>query len=92
KNQIDGYLEEKESTRDANDKPILVEQGYNGFNIIKYGMDYYAVLQSLGDFNIDFFLKQQDIKKQYLSLLSLIMGDSLEQIKKMIDNNISNSL
>ncbi|MDP3790025.1 MAG: hypothetical protein Q8R48_06460, partial [Candidatus Omnitrophota bacterium] len=49
--KIDGYFA-IERTKSAGEDPILIEQGYRGFNIIFYKNRFYAILQSDGAFDI----------------------------------------
>jgi len=57
--------------------PILVEEGYKGFNLLRYGEKIYAISQGEGAFEID------RIKKNDYS--GWFSGDSLDEIKRHLD-------
>ncbi len=57
--------------------PLLVEEGYRGFNIVQFGNQYYAILQGEGAFEIE-KVKAGSYSKSFQS-------DKVEDVKKQID-------
>lgn len=60
--------------------PILILQGYHGFNIISYRNKFYGLAQNEGAFNIN-----KVTKKQYKQLF---IGDSVDEVKSIIVKTI----
>ena len=56
--------------------PILISQGYHGFNIISYGDKFYGLAQSEGAFDI-----KKVEKKEYGQLF---IGNSIDEVKNLI--------
>ncbi len=67
--------------------PILVEEGYNEFNIIHYGKKYYAILKSLGF--VDFDRPNEDIFKEYMAENKCMVGQSPDEVKQLIDQIVT---
>jgi len=61
-------------------RPILVEEGYKGFNIIFYGDKYYGLDQNEGPFYIS--------KVEGKEYKRCAVGESVDEVKKMIDQAI----
>ncbi|MDP3788788.1 MAG: hypothetical protein Q8R48_00115, partial [Candidatus Omnitrophota bacterium] len=74
--KIDGYFA-IERAKSAGEDPILIEQGYRGFNIIFYKNRFYAILQSDGAF---------DIKRvENRTYNAVFQGQNPDEVKAAID-------
>jgi len=63
--------------------PKLIEEGYNGFNIVAYQGKFYALAQDIGPIDLD---KTEDkILIDYQKRGKYFVGESLEGTKKLID-------
>lgn len=62
--------------------PVLVEEGYRGFNIVHYKTKYYAVLQSLG--SIDFTRVEDNYLKTLTEEKRCAVGISFEEAKQLV--------
>jgi hypothetical protein len=60
--------------------PILVEEGYRGFNIIRYGDKYYGLDQNEGAFYID-KVEKKEYKRYFI-------GNSVNEVKQLIDKSL----
>jgi ABC-type polysaccharide/polyol phosphate transport system ATPase subunit len=67
--------------------PTLAEEGYQGFNIVHYGMKYYAFLQSLG--HIDLTRPFEKELKEFVAEKKCFIGASLEEVKQLVNQIIS---
>ena len=67
--------------------PILIEEGYQGFNIVHNGMKYYAFSQSLGP--IDLTRPCEKDLKEYMTERECFVGTSLEEVRQLVDQIIS---
>ena len=56
--------------------PVLVEQGFKGFNLVRYGEKIYAIPQNEGAFRI-----RRIIRNKYSQWFS---GNSLEEVRKLV--------
>lgn len=63
--------------------PVLVEEGYRGFNIVHYKTKYYAILQSLGP--MDFFHLYDNYLKAFTEEKKCVVGISLEEVKELVN-------
>jgi len=63
--------------------PALVEEGYHGFNIVHYGMKYYAFSQSLGP--IDLTRPYEKDLKEYMAEHECFAGTSLEEVRQLVN-------
>ncbi len=68
------------------DHPRVVEQGYQGYNIVKYKNQYYAIAQFVGDVDLT-TIKIARLKK-YIESGKCFIERSLPLVKEKIDNNI----
>lgn len=59
--------------------PILVEEGYKGYNIIKQQRTFFSILQRDGEFKIE--------RARAGRYRNLIEGDSVDEIKRLIDES-----
>ena len=59
--------------------PVLVEQGYKGFNLVRYGEKIYAIPQNEGAFRI-----RRIIRNKYSQWFS---GNSLEEVRKLVETS-----
>ncbi len=59
--------------------PVLVEEGYRGFNVIMYGDTFYAIPQDEGAFDVD-----RVNNNGYTIVFS---SANMEELKKMVDEN-----
>lgn len=76
-------LEELKSLIDseATDSPMLIEEGYKGFNIILYRAKYYALGQDEGPFYIE-----KVERKEYRRVF---IGNLANQVKNLVDQSVS---
>lgn len=65
--------------------PVLIEEGYKGFNIVHYGKKYYAFLQSLG--HIDLNSLVEDKLNKFMAENKCFIGESLIGVKQLIDDS-----
>ena len=63
--------------RDKAPDPVLVEEGYKGFNFVQYGEKIYAIPQREGAFQIERIMNNK--YRQWFS------GNSLEELRKLVD-------
>ena len=73
-------LVDQVATAPVSDKvpaPVLVEEGYKGFNLVRYGEKIYAIPQREGAFEIERVLKDK-----YSQSFS---GNSLEELRNLVD-------
>ncbi|MGA2916321.1 MAG: ABC transporter ATP-binding protein [Sedimentisphaerales bacterium] len=63
--------------------PVLVEEGYKGFNIVHYKTKYYAVLQSAGP--IDFVHLEDDYLGSLIAENKIVVAISFEEAKQLVD-------
>ncbi len=63
--------------------PVLVEEGYRGFNIVHYKTKYYAVLQSLGP--MDFTRLEDNYLKALTEEKKCAVGISFEEVKQLVN-------
>jgi hypothetical protein len=68
---------------DPNIRWSFVEEGYQGFNLFKYGDRYLALAQALGP--IDLHWLNTRVVKDYQNRGALIVGKSTEELKRLID-------
>ena len=59
--------------------PVLVEQGYKGFNLVRYGEKIYAIPQNEGTFRI-----RRINRNKYSQWFS---GNSLEEVRKLVETH-----
>lgn len=62
--------------------PVLVQEGFMGFNIVHYKTKYYAVLQSLGP--MDFTHLEGDYLKVLMAEKKCAVGISFEEAKQLV--------
>ena len=62
--------------------PILVEEGYRGFNIVHYKTKYYAISQSLGP--MDFAHLEDNYLKPLIGEKKCAVGISFEEVKQLV--------
>lgn len=62
--------------------PVLVQEGFRGFNIVHYKTKYYAVLQSLGP--MDFTHLEDDYLKVLMAEKKCAVGMSFEEAKQIV--------
>ncbi len=65
-------------------EPVLVEEGYDGYNLIRYQGRYYAVPQSEGGFDL------ASVRAGQYS--SFFTGSSVEEVMHVIDSSLESSL
>ena len=65
-------------------EPVLVEEGYDGYNLIRYQGRYYAVPQSEGGFDL------ASVRSGQYS--SFFTGSSVEEVMHVIDSSLESSL
>jgi hypothetical protein len=66
--------------------PLLVEEGYKGFNIVAYMGKFYAVAQSLG--RIDFSdINIEDLLQGYRDKSQCFVGRSIFEAKHLLDKH-----
>jgi ABC-type polysaccharide/polyol phosphate transport system ATPase subunit len=75
--QISGYI----------NFPTLVEESCQGFNIVHYGMKYYALSQSLGP--IDLNRPYENELREYIAEKKCLIGSSLDEVKHLLNRNVS---
>ena len=63
--------------QDKSPDPVLVEEGYKGFNFVRYGDKIYAIPQRDGAFQIE-----RIMNKKYRQWFS---GNSVEELRKLVD-------
>ena len=63
--------------------PVLIEEGYKGFNIVHYRMKYYALLQSLG--SIDLTHSNGNELQKYTDEHKCVVGSSGEEVRQLVD-------
>jgi len=61
--------------------PILVEEGYHGYNLVSFGGRIYAILQSEGPFDLEQRLKEGGYSCSF-------QRDNIEQVKQAIDETL----
>ena len=67
--------------------PVLIEEGYKGFNIVHHKMKYFAISQSLGLINLD--IPYEDKFKEHMAEHKLMVGSSLKEAKHLVDQILS---
>ncbi|HKZ38259.1 MAG TPA: Wzt carbohydrate-binding domain-containing protein, partial [Chryseolinea sp.] len=67
--------------------PVLVEEGYRGFNIVHTGTKYYAFSQSLG--LIDLTRPFENELHKYIVDHKCAVGSSLEEVRQLVDKTVS---
>lgn len=67
------------SSRNFFSNPHLIEEGYKGFNIIKFNGEYYGLAQKEGAFDID--------KVKHRIYHQCFIGKSIAEVKNLIDNS-----
>ncbi|MEQ8226118.1 MAG: hypothetical protein ABRQ37_27640, partial [Candidatus Eremiobacterota bacterium] len=77
------------ATAQTEDKPVLVESSYNGFNIVTYKNKYYGLSMSLG--SIDLTTTDEKTISEYEKQYKCVVTSSPEETKHMIDK-ITNPL
>ncbi len=65
--------------QDKSPDPVLVEEGYKGFNFVRYGDEIYAIPQREGAFQIE-----RIEKNKYSQWFS---GNSLEEVRALLDTS-----
>jgi putative sugar O-methyltransferase len=68
--------------------PNLVEEGYMGFNIVRYRHSYYALAQALGPVDLTIIEEQQLEKYHDRSLC--FTGNSHDEVKRLVTARIAN--
>jgi hypothetical protein len=61
--------------------PVLIEEGYKGFNFVRYGEKIYAIPRSEGAFKI-----RRIMKNRYSQWFS---GDSLDEVRHDVDQSVN---
>jgi hypothetical protein len=61
--------------------PILLKQGYRGFNLIRYGERIYAIPQGEGTFEIE-RIKRNEYGRWF-------SAKSLEKVKRLVDQSLT---
>jgi len=67
----------------SSDTLQLVEEGYKGFNIIRWRDSFYALAQSLGP--LDLPQVKEPVLREYLKRGRCFIGNSLEGVKRFVD-------
>ncbi|MBI4707646.1 MAG: Wzt carbohydrate-binding domain-containing protein [Candidatus Omnitrophica bacterium] len=67
--------------------PVLVEEGYRGFNIVHTGTKYYAFSQSLGPMDLTRPFENELYK--YIVDHKCAVGSSLEEVRLLVDKTVS---
>ena len=67
--------------------PVLLEEDYNGFHLVHYKKEYFAVSRS-SEF-IDFNIPYEEKFKEYMAKNKFIVGPSLENVKKLVDQVVT---
>jgi hypothetical protein len=57
--------------------PVLIEEGYRGFNLLRYGEKIYAIPQGEGAFDIE-RVGRKDYSRWFI-------GSSLEEVKRLVN-------
>jgi hypothetical protein len=65
---------------DGSPAPVLVEEGYRGFNLLRYGEKIYAIPQGEGEFEIE-RIGRKDYSRWFV-------GSSVEEAKRFIDEPV----
>ena len=66
-----------------NYEPELVEEGYRGFNLVRYRQEYYALAQSLGP--LDLHKVDEASLKRFQQSRNCVIGKSLEEAKQILN-------
>jgi hypothetical protein len=66
--------------------PILIEEGYKGFNIVHYGNKYYAFSQSLG--RIDISSPFEHKISEWQTENTCFIGSSINEVKHLVDKRV----
>lgn len=67
--------------------PVLIEEGYKGFNIVHYRMKYYAFLQSLGPTDLT-HANDNELQK-YAAEHKCVVGSVWEEVRQIINKIVS---
>jgi hypothetical protein len=65
---------------DKSPAPVLVEEGYKGFNLVRYGEKIYAIPRREGAFQME-----RVLKNKYSRWFS---GESLAEVKRNVDESV----
>lgn len=68
-----------------NYEPELVEEGYRGFNLVRYRQEYYALAQSLGPLDLQ-KVDEASLKRLQQSR-HCVIGKSLDEAKQILNQN-----
>lgn len=86
---IDGFCSINEVPQ--NKTPVLIEEGYEGFNIVKFRENFYAIAQGLGP--IDFSdINIEDLLQGYRDKFQCFVGRSILEAKHLLDRHIIEAL
>lgn len=66
--------------------PVLIEEGYKGFNIIHFGKKYYAFSQSLGRIDISSVVEQK--MSEWLMDNKCFIGSSINEVKQLVNKSV----
>jgi hypothetical protein len=78
--------EVKEQILMAVDFPLLVEEGYGGFNIVRYGNRFYALAWSLGV--VDLAQLTPEVLDVYQQRAQCFVAKTVEEVKRSVDQTL----
>lgn len=86
---VDGFCDVNELPQHKT--PVLIEEGYEGFNIIKFWENFYALAQSLGP--VDFSdVNIENLLQGYRDKSKCFVGSSVFEVKHLVDKFYNNAL
>ena len=71
-------------------EPVLIEEGYKGYNIVKFGKKYYGLAQEIGE--IDFMQISQKALSCYCDLGKCFIESSIPAVKEKVNFVVINGI